>query len=149
MVNVIARSGGNPFSGSFRQTLNNDNWLALTPFAADVKADKGLPTYEYTLGGPVLRDRLWFFATGRLQETEEARTLVITNIPYSFTNALRRYEAKATYALSGRHRFQGAYTRSTESQTNQAQNPAIVMDANSLYDARRAMDLFPSITTAS
>ena len=26
VVNVITKSGGNTFSGSFRDTLNNDNW---------------------------------------------------------------------------------------------------------------------------
>ena len=31
VVNVITKSGGNHFSGSLRDTLNNDNWRALTP----------------------------------------------------------------------------------------------------------------------
>ena len=31
VVNVVTKSGGNLFSGSFRDTLNNDNWRALTP----------------------------------------------------------------------------------------------------------------------
>ena len=32
VVNVITKSGGNQFAGSFRDTLNNDNWRTLTPF---------------------------------------------------------------------------------------------------------------------
>ena len=51
-MNVITKSGGNLFSGSFRDTLVNDDWRALTPFAADRKVDDVLPAYEYTLGGP-------------------------------------------------------------------------------------------------
>ena len=32
VVNVITKSGGNLFSGSFRDTLNNDKWRTLTPY---------------------------------------------------------------------------------------------------------------------
>src|SRR6185369_5953931 len=32
VVNVITKSGGNLFSGSFRDSINNDSWRALTPF---------------------------------------------------------------------------------------------------------------------
>ena len=31
VVNVITKSGGNQFTGSFRDTLTNDNWRALVP----------------------------------------------------------------------------------------------------------------------
>ena len=102
VVNVITKSGGNLFSGSLRDTLNNDNWRALTPFTGDSKLDKVLPAYEYTLGGPVMKDRLWFFAAGRRQNSEERRTLAVTNAPYDFSSRLRRYEGKATYSLKGR-----------------------------------------------
>ena len=52
---MITKSGGNQFSGSFRDTLNNDNWRTLVPkregdlFANDTKLDKLVPTYEYTV----------------------------------------------------------------------------------------------------
>jgi len=141
VVNVITKSGGNQFSGSLRSTLNNDNWRALTPFTGDSKVDKLLPTYEYTFGGPVRKDRLWFFTAGRLQNTDERRTLVTTNVPYDFSNALRRYEAKATYSLKPGHRLEGAFTSSTEAQTNATFNPATSMDTRSLYDANRRMNL--------
>jgi outer membrane receptor for ferrienterochelin and colicin len=141
VVNVITKSGGNLFSGSLRDTLNNDNWRGLTPFAGDSKVDKLLPTVEYTLGGPVMKDRLWFFTAGRGQSVSERRTLAVTNAPYDFSNQLRRYEAKATYAVRTGHRIEGAYTRSTEAQTNATFNPTTSMDERSLYDANRLMDL--------
>src|SRR5437773_1574829 len=92
VVNVITKSGGNLFSGSFRDTLNNDNWRKLTPFPADFKVNKTVPTYEYTFGGPVMKDHLWFFTAGRLQTQESGRQLVFTNLPYTFTDKTRRYE---------------------------------------------------------
>jgi outer membrane receptor for ferrienterochelin and colicin len=141
VVNIVTKSGGNVFSGSLRDTLNNDSWRALTPFAGDSKSDKVLPTVEYTFGGPIMKDRLWFFTAGRFQSVDERRTLAVTNTPYDFSNRLRRYEGKLTYSLGTGHRVEGAYTRSTEAQTNATFNPTTSMDERSLYDADRLMDL--------
>src|SRR5207245_8560761 len=58
VINVITKSGGNIFSGSFRDTLINDNWRTLTPFPADFKVDKTVPTYAYPFGGRVVQDPL-------------------------------------------------------------------------------------------
>jgi hypothetical protein len=152
VVNVVTKSGGNRFSGSFRDTILNDKWRALTPFenttiAADpahkeTRVDKTVPTYEYTLGGPVAKDRLWFFFAGRYQKQESGRALVVTNVPYAFESKQRRNEAKVTYSLRANHRMQAALVDSFEQQTNSSQNPATAMDANSLYNQKRPMTLF-------
>src|SRR5207249_5158643 len=92
VVNVVTKSGGNLFSGSFRDTLMNDNWRSLTPFTGDTKIDKTVPTYEYTLGGPVKANRLWFFTAGRVQNQRQARQTAITLIPYTFEANTQRYE---------------------------------------------------------
>ena len=54
VVNIITKSGGNQFSGSFRESLNNDKWRTLTPFETErltttpePRIDKVVPTYEY------------------------------------------------------------------------------------------------------
>src|SRR5262245_43268938 len=65
VVNMITKSGGNQFSGSFRTTFNNDGWRAKTPYPTDEPIDKITPVYEGTLGGPIKRDKLWFFGAGR------------------------------------------------------------------------------------
>ena len=31
VVNIVSKSGGNQFTGSFRETMTNDNWRALVP----------------------------------------------------------------------------------------------------------------------
>ncbi|MEO8258538.1 MAG: TonB-dependent receptor [Acidobacteriota bacterium] len=142
VVNVITKSGGDRFSGSLRDTLNNDSWRALTPYAADQKAADLLSTYEYTLGGPILHNRLWFFTAGRLQNTTEGRTLATTNGSYDFGRVLRRYEGKATYSTNSRARLEGSYMMSTEQQTNAAQDITLAMDRSSLFDTTRDLDLF-------
>jgi outer membrane receptor protein involved in Fe transport len=142
VVNVITKSGGNLFSGSFRDTLNNDNWRALTPFASDFKINKTVPTYEYTFGGPVMKDHLWFFTAGRFQTQETGRSLVITNVPYTFTDRARRYEGKATYSPGSNHTFQGALTKITQEQINNTFNQAVAMDFASLNTRKVPEDLY-------
>ncbi len=57
VVSAITKSGGNEFSGSLRTTFDNDKWVARTPFPDDSRTDDVVPTYEATLGGPVLTAR--------------------------------------------------------------------------------------------
>ena len=73
VVNAITKSGGNRFSGSFRTTFNNDDWRAVTPLPGDRPSDSLVPVYEYTVGGPILRDRLWFFHAGRYENEKLGR----------------------------------------------------------------------------
>jgi hypothetical protein len=148
VINVITKSGGNRFSGSFRDTLSNDDWRSIVPkregdpFANDTKADKVVPIYEYTAGGPVARDRLWLFTAGRMQTQSLNRQLVITNIPYVFEDKSQRYEFKVTYSLDANHRFQGAYTKVNRDVTNNTFNATLSMDMASLEDRSQPEDLF-------
>src|SRR4026209_330251 len=151
VVNIITKSGGNMFSGSFRDTLNNDNWRKMTPFekspsagvnsGRDLRIDKVVPTYEYTFGGPVLRDRILFFTPGRLQKKETGQNTAITNIPYTSVEDAKRYEFKGTYALDANHRFQGAYTKHDRKQVNNRINRNLSMDVASLGDRQLPEDL--------
>ncbi len=152
VVNVVTKSGGNRFSGSFRDTLNNDQWRRLTPFEAspaggvgggrDLRIDKVVPTYEYTLGGPVLRDRIWFFTAGRVQKQESGRNTAVTAIPYTFVEDTKRFEFNSTYALNTNHRFQGGFTRHLRTQENNTFNPNLSMDLASLGTRELPENLF-------
>src|SRR5262245_12544801 len=140
VVNVITKSGGNDFSGSLRDTLNNDDWRALVPsrpgdlFTKDSKIDDVVPAYEYTLGGPVLKDRIWFFTAGRAQSQKAERQLVVTNYPYIFTNKFRRYEGKGTFAINSAHRLQAAYNKVVNEQFNYVSQQGLAMDPHMLQD---------------
>ena len=117
MVNAVTRSGGNAFSGSFRTTLRNDDWRTVSPFDEE-KIDDIIPTYEYTLGGPIVRDKTWFFAAGRATSFREARTLFETEIPYEFSSDNKRFEGKLTQALGRGHHLKVRYTGLRASFTN-------------------------------
>jgi len=151
VVNVITKSGGNLFSGSFRDTLNNDKWRTLTPFEdtsiandpahRDTRTDSVVPAYEYTLGGPVLKDHLWFFTAGRLQTQELGRQLVATNVNYAFTDKGRRFEGKGTFSPGAGQTIQVNYSKITEDFLNATFNTSASMDVRSLYNGSEPQDL--------
>jgi hypothetical protein len=133
VVNMITKSGGNSFSGSFRTTFMNDAWRSLTPFPTDQTVDKITPTYEGTLGGPLKRDRIWFFGAGRFTKPEENRTLaVVSGGNYTTTVDERRYEAKVTYALNPKNTAKVGYTKRTTDTVNN--RFGTIMDLASLYN---------------
>ena len=84
----------------------------------DLRIDKLVPTYEYTFGGPVMKDRLWFFVAGRLQKQESGRNTAITSIPYTFIQDNKRFEYKGTYSVDSNNRFVAAYTKSYRTEEN-------------------------------
>src|SRR5688500_4310134 len=139
MVNALTKSGGNAFSGSYRQSFNNDNWRTTSPFPGETKLDKLIPTYEYTIGGPVVRNQLWFFTAGRLQNQQDARQTIGTVIPYNRINDEKRFEGKLTYSLANSHTVRGSYTKILQQITNNNfQNP---LDLRRLYNHGQPQDL--------
>jgi outer membrane receptor for ferrienterochelin and colicin len=143
VVNIITKSGGNQFSGSFRESLNNDTWRTLTPFekerlatTPEPRIDNVVPTAEYTLGGPIMRDRLWFFTSGRLRDESQGRTQIATAVPDEFREEQPRSEVKGTYSLTPDHRFQVNYNHHDRSQINNSFNQHLTMDQRSLGTRR-------------
>ncbi len=132
VVNMITKSGGNQFSGSFRTTFTNDSWKALTPYPGDRNLDAVVPAYEMTLGGPVLRDRLWFFGAGRLQKNTYNNTTPYTGFNYTKEVNDRRGEGKLTYTINPRNTVLVSYLR--RAYTTKNDSFSTIMDKASLYD---------------
>ncbi len=119
IVNVITRSGGNMFSGAFRENLANAAWSNETPLEKSrgtKRASKLSPTYEAIGGAPVLKDRLWFFGGARSERTTTANLLPQTNVAYAGRNNNRRYEAKLTGTLAPGQTLQGTFIDSRTEQ---------------------------------
>src|SRR5260221_490867 len=113
VVNIITKSGGNTLSSSYRTNFTRPSWTQETPFEKANGIERGKPTTanpfvtnklstfaELSSGGPVVKDRLWFFGAGRFENSAAAGTLQQTAIPYTKTNHIKRYEAKATGSLA-------------------------------------------------
>ena len=97
-LNMIPKEGGNRFSGSFYSSWRDGKWQADN-FTQDLK-DRGLPNnsaidriYDFNVseGGPVLRDRLWFFGTARQWSVNApiAGTFVSDGTPSGFAACLK------------------------------------------------------------
>jgi len=148
VVNVITKSGGNVFSGSFRTTFDNDKWTKKTDYVSpttgqntEVKVDKINPTYEATVGGPIFKDTLWFFLAGRALETEASRnTATPVSAAYVFNPDEKRYEAKLTASLGGRHTILGNYQQIDRVESNSSFGT--IYDLESLYDRELPQKLY-------
>jgi outer membrane receptor protein involved in Fe transport len=128
VVNSITKSGGNQFSGSFRDSQTNPHWTDKTDFPGEPEPRNEVSdVYEATLGGFVVRDRLWFFLAGRQAEVTNptAFTRVVpgdatrTIFGADPTNENEKYEVKLTGQITPKHSLVGTYYDETSDSTNQ------------------------------
>lgn len=69
IVNVITKTGTNRFEGSAKYIFANDDWDGQNSTKSEVtdaslervKFDKVNPVYTFTGGGPIMKNRAWFF----------------------------------------------------------------------------------------
>jgi hypothetical protein len=146
VINVVTKSGGNTFSGSFRQNLSNPAWIVETPRqkASDIVNPSRLnKSYEGTFGGPMVRDRLWFFSAGRYENTDAANTFTQTGGSYIRTVANKRGELKLTGLVAPSHTVQGTYINNSTEQQNTSGLPLTsLVDASTLYTRQLPNHLF-------
>ena len=140
VVTAITKSGGNEFSGSLRDSLSNPDWRAKTPIPTEADhVDVTNNTYEATLGGFVLRDRLWFFGAGRKFERSDQRFTGFTNLPFVFGEDETRLEGKLTGQLTQRHTVVGSYLEIDRTEINSAFGT--IVDLTSIDPDRQLPDL--------
>ncbi len=135
VVNSVTKSGGNSYSGSFRVTFENDDWVALTPFPNDRRVDDIIPLYEATLGGPIVKDKLWFFGAGRWRTQVRNFSTFTSNLNYDNVVDQKRYEGKLTWSLTSNHTFKGAYTKIQT--TEDGNSFGVILDLASLVNGRQ------------
>lgn len=134
VINTITKSGGNDFSGSFRTDFTNSSWRDETPFQKSKDQSNTAKTnfdYQATLGGPILKDRLWFFAAGRMADRTTTQTFQETGIGYDQLDNNKRLEAKLTGSLNQNHRLQASYLYNESEQTQPSMS--ISIDPATLY----------------
>jgi len=145
VVNTITKSGGNELRGSLRDSLSNPSWSAQSP-AGETRENNLNHVAEGTLGGFVMRDRLWFFGAGRLAKNDTARQTVsipafATNpitpaspaISYAEGNDQKRYEAKLTGQIGTNHTLAASWFGVNTEGTN-ARFSANIYDEASLTE---------------
>ena len=121
VINVVTKSGGNRFSGSFRTNLYRPDWTARTPFEKENDTErtgnlKDNTTYETTVGGPIVQDRLWFFYANRRERQALSETFDESGIAYVRGEKNDRNQIKFTGTLVPGHSLEGSYMRNTTAQ---------------------------------
>ena len=110
VVSAITKSGGNEFSGSIRDSFTNPEWTDTTPLGEARSADSLNQTYEATLGGRIIRDRLWFFGAGRYFEQDLIGFFADSTMERPTTiETDERYEGKLTGQIAAGHSLVGSY----------------------------------------
>lgn len=103
VINAVTKSGTNELKGTLRSELSNEKWNSSTPFGED-REDKVNKVYQGTLGGPIVRDHLWFFG-GLRKIPSQVTSLTTTATAESFSQGLdeKRYQGKLRWAISPSH----------------------------------------------
>lgn len=112
VVNATTKSGGNTFDGMVRVDFTNQAWNQKTPFN-ESQSDSLDPVYSGTLGGPIMKDHLWFFVGGRtIPETAATHSLLtIPGGSFETTSNEYRLQGKLTGAITANHTIDVSYLK--------------------------------------
>ncbi|HVG24994.1 MAG TPA: TonB-dependent receptor [Thermoanaerobaculia bacterium] len=130
VVSTLTKSGGNEFTASLRDNISKASWIAKTPIETTDHPDDMIHVYEGTVGGYVLKDRLWFFAAGRKTSGAPAVGFDPTgstvtadakvSSPMTFQNTIdeKRWEGKLTAQVLPQHSIVLSYLDIDKIETN-------------------------------
>jgi len=100
LSNVITKSGTNKFSGSANYFFQDDNLVAKNKNSAD----EVFSSYDtaFTFGGPIVKDKLWFFGSyRRLSTTSDITALDTGAFLRTVENKQDQGYVKGTYRPTG------------------------------------------------
>ena len=155
-TNLIPRDGGNLFKGSFFANYTNDNFQGdnltdrLKARGAN-SVNKVLRIFDVNpgLGGPIAKDKLWFFAAARKFQARQAQAGLFYNsstTPYIFTPDLDQpafetttdgnISLRLTWQASPKNKFNVQHQYATQTFDHYyAGNTTLEPDATLAYDA--------------
>lgn len=117
-INIVTKSGGNKFSGSLSAHYSGDNFLGKYSLNQRIlpeeqltalgqkgpRSDRTNADYSFTLGGAIIKDKIWFFANAR-------RYFWIKDFPDNAEYDLEHYEwlgfGKITAQINNNLKFMG------------------------------------------
>ena len=115
MLNMITKSGGNTFEGLFAMSFSPFNWSQSNFNPADplFSLYAAPPRIQYFdlhagLGGPIVKDKLWFYISGGTieQQTEITASAEGSVLGHS-TSAIPKGFGKLTYQIDKNNRLSG------------------------------------------
>jgi hypothetical protein len=136
LLNLIVKSGGNQLHGRYESTgetreVQGDNItpsLRALPGFTVGQAINSYETINADLGGPIKKDKLWFYGAYAYQHGDRTalnfvnypQGTTIYNVgtqkgtPADLTSRLQNETAKGTYQLSSKYKLIGLYANHTE-----------------------------------
>lgn len=140
MVNIVSRSGGNKLSGSASAYYNSEklqsNNTSGTPLEGSESGYKYIFEPSLTLGGPLVKDKLWFFASLSFN----TRSANVAGFPYDQPDQIpakqfRPYPfLKLSFQPSEKDRFILSYSFSDNRQDNVGAGPFMTVDSTIKWD---------------
>jgi outer membrane receptor protein involved in Fe transport len=118
VVNIVTKSGGNTFSGNLSyygqfQSLTDDNnpGGGLVPSLPPDKVysynrDKYMNA-SFNLGGPIIKDKLWFFGLYERNEDNYSAWLIDPKVPTKYLGNKALF--KLSSLLGAKHKLAGSY----------------------------------------
>ncbi|CAM2066413.1 TonB-dependent receptor [Sulfidibacter corallicola] len=103
VVNGITKSGSNHFAGTLRVEMENDDWNARNPFLTGEQTDDIQKEYQATLGGPIVKDKLWFFVATKVLPTSDGTGVLASGDTFSRSLSNDQYEGKLTWSITPMH----------------------------------------------
>jgi len=109
LSSVVTKAGSNSFSGSLNYYTQNDGLVADNEHTPNAS----FSTYDTaaTFGGPIVRDRAWFFGSYRLINREDDVVAVGgTTVLRTVSNESRQAFGKLSWQITEKDRVSGTYT---------------------------------------
>lgn len=108
VINVVTRSGGNEFHGDTSFYFQHDALTSNNTPGVDLpfKRDQYVDT-SFQLGGPIKKDRIWFFASYGYRK--DASSQIGTDPAYPATNRAHRVFGKLDAQISEAHKLSITY----------------------------------------
>ena len=148
IVNLVTKSGGNNFSGTFDIRYRTDAFYSSGDhFDADT-LDVKFVDPSVTLGGPIMRDKVWFFVSYEDVTSDQTPNLSPTTRAYKGQN----YIGKVTWQLDPNWRVIGKISgdpadidNNNASQYNTPETTRFQSQGGKIYQAEASGILSPSL----
>ncbi len=106
ILNLVSKSGGNRFSGTFDARYRDDSFQESGDHFDASELSTKHQVFSATLGGPILRDKMWFFAS-----YERINDVFTPNASPTTTDQKgQNYLGKITWQIAPAWRLSGKYT---------------------------------------
>ncbi|MCP5046440.1 MAG: TonB-dependent receptor [bacterium] len=123
-INLITRRGGNKFSGGGRFYLTDDSFQGDNapsdfPEAYTPEQINSIKDYGLNIGGPIIKDKLWFWVGGSIQDIQ--KQALVGDVQ---KQKLKNIEFKANTKF-GKHRFEGFFNWSSKDVLGRVSNSTL------------------------